>query len=322
MYTGNCTCNPAPDADLLGLGVRLGAYLQATAAVVGLHLSPEDAPQEAWMQVFTVAPILALALKYTLQRAVSNALFLSTTYLAFPQMITLGPGLWLPKPFKHVLLAWLTLGVLLYTFGLIFWFWVYGYQRCCDGSTVYAFIGARVEAFSGWFRIFAIAPSALMLLSLPALITAMFALKQALELPDAGPAQPSFSGYQGAQRVQPGSGSCQGSVWRRFVYSWARRDNPNPYSHADGSGRVSTALFVLPLLAFSVAGTELTLHWNGITDVYALAGTGQLVPLLVGAGALLKALYFALGERCGAAVRPSRSDPSGTSSFSQPSPMV
>lgn len=58
--------------------------------MVGLHLRPDEAPQEAWAQVFTVAPILALSLKYTLQRTVSNALFLSTTYLAFSQMITLG----------------------------------------------------------------------------------------------------------------------------------------------------------------------------------------------------------------------------------------
>ncbi len=201
-----------------------------------------------------------------------------------PHPPSAGPGLWLPSPFRHLLLAWLILGVLVYTFGLILWFWVMGYERCCDGSVVYAFIGGRVEAFSSWFRPFAIAASSAMLVAIPLLITAMFALKQALELP-------------------PGRHSAPGrhdSVWRRFVL-WSGKHR----ALYDGTGHVSNTLFVLPLLAFSIAGTELTLFWNGITGVYSLAGTGQLVPLLVGVGALLKAFYFAWAER------PKRDPPTG-----------
>lgn len=201
-----------------------------------------------------------------------------------PHPPSAGPGLWLPSPFRHLLLAWLILGVLVYTFGLILWFWVMGYERCCDGSVVYAFIGGRVEAFSSWFRPFAIAASSAMLVAIPLLITAMFALKQALELP-------------------PGRHSAPGrhdSVWRRFVL-WSGKHR----ALCDGTGHVSNTLFVLPLLAFSIAGTELTLYWNGITGVYSLAGTGQLVPLLVGVGALLKAFYFAWAER------PKRDPPTG-----------
>lgn len=327
--------------------------MQAVAAVLGLQLRPDEAPQDAWMQVFTVAPILALSFKYALERAVSNALFLSTTYLAFSQMITLGgrgagrttrappsyhavrvqaqlampappsaaagvqvagsapgrrgwrhgaeradlppvfvpqvmraqvtrapppasagPGLWLPTPFEHLLLAWLIVGVLLFTFGLLVWFWAAGYKRCCDGSVVYAFVFMRVEAF-GWVRYFAIAVSSAMVLGIPLLITAMFALKQALE--------PALELGQQARR---------GSRWHSFVL-WSGRHR----KLYDGTGCVSKALFVAPLLAFSIAGTELTLRWNDIAGVYSLAGTGQLVPLLVGAGALLKALYFWWAER-------------------------
>lgn len=196
-------------------------------------------------------------------------------HAAGPSDTPTGPGLWLPRPFHHLALAWLILGVLFYTSGLILWFWALGYDRCCDGSVVYAFIGTRVQAFSGWFRIFAIVASSIMLAAIPVIITAMFALKQALELPQTR-----------------GGVARGGSTWRRFVL-WSGRHR----GLYDGTGRASTVLLVLPLLAFSIAGTELTLRWNGIPDVYSLAGTGQLVPLLVGAGALLKVAYFALAER-------------------------
>ena len=41
---------------------------------------------------------------------------------------------------------------------------------------------------------------------------------------------------------------------------------------------VSLVLF----LVLMALGCELTLSWNGLTDIYSLNSTGQLVPLMVG----------------------------------------
>ncbi|KAK4233847.1 hypothetical protein C8A03DRAFT_38407, partial [Achaetomium macrosporum] len=32
------------------------------------------------------------------------------------------------------------------------------------------------------------------------------------------------------------------------------------------------------IFAYSILGVELTLYWNGATDVYSIATTGQLIP--------------------------------------------
>jgi hypothetical protein len=38
------------NADLLGLGVRIGTYLQVLSAIVNLKLDSHDAPGSAWLQ--------------------------------------------------------------------------------------------------------------------------------------------------------------------------------------------------------------------------------------------------------------------------------
>ncbi|RSL51125.1 hypothetical protein CEP54_011592 [Fusarium duplospermum] len=42
---------------------------------------------------------------------------------------------------------------------------------------------------------------------------------------------------------------------------------------------------------YCVLGIELTLYWNGVTDVYSVRTTGQLIPLAIGACGLAQFLY-------------------------------
>lgn len=51
-------CLNVADADLLGLGVRIGSYLGAFSAIINLRLDADDAPGNAWLQVFTAVPLL------------------------------------------------------------------------------------------------------------------------------------------------------------------------------------------------------------------------------------------------------------------------
>lgn len=54
------------------------------------------------------------------------------------------------------------------------------------------------------------------------------------------------------------------------------------------------ALFMLLgcfALVYSVLGIELTLYWNGVTEVYSVRTTGQLIPLTIGACGLAQFLY-------------------------------
>lgn len=74
-------CYQGADADLLGLGVRIGTYLQVLSAILNLKLDTNDAPGGAWLQAFTAVPIMAFALKFVLQRTISNAMFLATAYI-------------------------------------------------------------------------------------------------------------------------------------------------------------------------------------------------------------------------------------------------
>ena len=47
-------------------------------------------------------------------------------------------------------------------------------------------------------------------------------------------------------------------------------------------------------LVYSVLGIELTLHWNGVTGVYSVGTTGQLIPLTIGLCGLLQIICLPL----------------------------
>lgn len=44
-------------------------------------------------------------------------------------------------------------------------------------------------------------------------------------------------------------------------------------------------------LVWSILAIELTIHWNNISDMYALDTTGQYVPLTIGLGGFVRLLY-------------------------------
>jgi hypothetical protein len=50
-------------------------------------------------------------------------------------------------------------------------------------------------------------------------------------------------------------------------------------------------------LIWSVIGIELMVHWNHISGVYVLGQTGQLIPLVIGIGSMIKTFYSINNER-------------------------
>jgi hypothetical protein len=44
-------CFQSADSELLGLGVRIGTYVQVLSAIINLKLDADDAPGGAWLQV-------------------------------------------------------------------------------------------------------------------------------------------------------------------------------------------------------------------------------------------------------------------------------
>lgn len=149
----DASCYFETDGDLLGLGVRIGTYLQALSAIANLKLDAEDAPGSAWVSVFTVVPIMALALKYVLQGVISNGMFLATAYIGWVQLLIMPSVLLMPAIRCFKLLVALMYTAILFTTGLLLWYWAVGYERLelqgCGKTT--AFFFAQVPAF-GWFR--------------------------------------------------------------------------------------------------------------------------------------------------------------------------
>ena len=50
-------------------------------------------------------------------------------------------------------------------------------------------------------------------------------------------------------------------------------------------------LIAIALFAYSIAAVELIIKWNSISGVYNIKSTGQVIPLVIGAGAFLKVMF-------------------------------
>lgn len=51
------------------------------------------------------------------------------------------------------------------------------------------------------------------------------------------------------------------------------------------------------ILIYSTVAIELTLIWNGITDIYTVASTGMIIPFIAGICLLLNILYTLCKEK-------------------------
>lgn len=60
---------------------------------------------------------------------------------------------------------------------------------------------------------------------------------------------------------------------------------------SEGSPGVLSLLIGMVVMALFIIAIELTIYWNGIIDVDSCGSVAQLIPLVVGVGALCKILY-------------------------------
>ncbi|KAI9854684.1 MAG: hypothetical protein M1824_006636 [Vezdaea acicularis] len=61
-------------------------------------------------------------------------------------------------------------------------------------------------------------------------------------------------------------------------------------------GDIMSTLVTTFAVVWTILAMELTIIWNGITGVYVLNTTGQLIPFVIGLGGLLKTLYEIFSE--------------------------
>jgi hypothetical protein len=106
------------------------------------------------VQCFTAVSILAFALKFVLQGAISNGMFLATAYIGWMQLLIQPAVLLLPAVRCLKLLVLLISASVLFAFSVLLWYFIDGYERLEDAAAcgaTQAFFFARVDAF-GWFR--------------------------------------------------------------------------------------------------------------------------------------------------------------------------
>lgn len=250
-------CFQSADGELLGLGVRIGTYLQVFSAIINLKLDADDAPGGAWLQAgppaarvaprpfphmadpspsppllqcFTAVSILAFALKFVLQGTISNGMFLATAYIGWMQLLILPAVLLLPAVRCLKLLVLLISVSVLFAFSLLLWYFIKGYQRLEDvaacGATQ-AFFFARVDNAFGWFRWLNVGILGAAAAGYLALLTMV------------GPS----TSFSRALRA-----SC------RRALKWP----------------LSVMSVLLTLWAILIIGCELTISWNDVPDVYSL----------------------------------------------------
>jgi hypothetical protein len=105
------------------------------------------------VKVFTAVTIQAFALKFILQRAISNAIFLATSYVGYMQLLIFPAVLLLPSIRCLRLLVVMIMASISFTLGVVLYYWAAGYRRlvvpgCPDTQ---AFFFSKVDAY-GWFR--------------------------------------------------------------------------------------------------------------------------------------------------------------------------
>ena len=61
--------------------------------------------------------------------------------------------------------------------------------------------------------------------------------------------------------------------------------------------RAMIQYFNYGVIVWSILAIELIIYWNSISDVYDISSTGQVIPLSVGFGSLIKNLYSLFFQR-------------------------
>ncbi|KAI1771182.1 hypothetical protein F4818DRAFT_214811 [Hypoxylon cercidicola] len=264
------TCEIAGHADVYGLGIRLGFYLHWYGGLLAGWLAPDEVPQMRWtLGLFVAATFASLV-------ALRDALAAPETYVALlflvgsalyivPQCLfgALGflGGRW-ALPIRTVqpprrptpLLLWAALATAELAFMLWFWLRRVPALGAADPCARYGFMFAKIPLDSHGFLVFHASLAAVMILSF------LSEADQERISMDAVPTVVSDAAL-------------------RFRYA-------RIYLLVN-----LTELFVTAVVTTAI---EVSIAWNGIRGVGSVDTTAQLIPLLAGAGAILRIFYVFL----------------------------
>ncbi|KAK0645720.1 hypothetical protein B0T16DRAFT_411807 [Cercophora newfieldiana] len=255
-------CTFQGNADIYGLGIRLGIYLQAFSITVATLFNQDSLLEKLSFGngLFQFALTVGLLIETTKTdefRAVEAALVvllalcssyqapLKDTIKGFRESAASGElRQWIMRFAVPVSRAIVELILLVYSV----WFWFVGLDRLAHSAecTTYAFFFARVDLY-GWFRTLGKVYVVLELFSQVVLQVAFLAVRRQESEGGIGPPFSSSS-------------------------SW--------YSKFFGVNRILLTLFF-------ILSVELMARWNRITEISSLNSVGQLVAFLVGMNGVL-----------------------------------
>jgi len=267
-------CLRKGDADILGLGVRIGMYL-STFGLLGTCCKNKCLKDIKDTLISTLPLAVSLMAVFTEQAVagtVSDFGLLAGFYVLGVYWLAMAvPLSWYVKEARENddvvpgLTAFIACALNLWVQILQLWFWASGYKRMQSTAcgTTYAFALVRVEAY-GPFRIFVLVVSgiALLLASLNIVPFMLYAVTGMV------------------QHIM---------VWSLFLL--ASDDEAEAkiraLSLAEAQRRNMTIVWcALPLvvinLAINIAGAELTISWNQMDEVKTLSGTGQVLAFVSG----------------------------------------
>ncbi|KAI5792541.1 hypothetical protein DFH27DRAFT_527299 [Peziza echinospora] len=272
-------CGFEGDADMYGLGIRIGYYIQWVATVFAAYFTPKVVSGAFEANAIFNIGMLAGLVYTTIAR--------DDMYVVEPIMVlgfSVGGaivGLLDPKNVHdaknlHSLRARLVhlagTGALSLPL-LIYWIWYsfYGMDTMaynnCSTST---FFIVKINIWATWFRVFmkvATIMSIVGLFSLAVGVVVAYRIKSG-ELPHGG-SDVGGPGITGAPRLRPSASTPRLS---RTTTALALRARPSK----------TQFIVVIISLAICALSVELSITWNNIEGVNILGATGQLIPMAIG----------------------------------------
>ncbi|KAI1496884.1 hypothetical protein F5X99DRAFT_47445 [Biscogniauxia marginata] len=260
------TCSVEGNADMYGVGIRLGFYLNWFAGILANVIAAEEIETSRYaFSCFIAATFIALVVQTaqgtltTLDMYIVLLLCFGYFFFLIPTFlwrlftcfdVTLDPTRW-PRAragaFYHVVHGLLLLAVAAFQL----WFWIVEASTTSECS-YYGFLFARLEISATALRDTNIAFQALIVLI------------------------------------------CAGILVAQIIGTFSLREQPTIQIPERRKTLLRTiyAILLFTVASIVTAATELTIAWNKVTGVNTLDSAGQLIPFLVGLGIMGRVLYL------------------------------
>jgi hypothetical protein len=275
-------CRIAADADVLGLGVRLGLYLQLLSnTLVGIP-RPNEATESLIPTSFFLTGFVVAVIYSVVRGDYPPSAEINCTY--YPILVLGIAHTWMFK--KSLSRWWGALLHILYvaTSGLNVWFWfkavgMISPAQCMEPRVFFFANFSAVGKIRVFFRIASVAscviPLVVEVIFLKNFVKAAIA-KRRQELPISTTNVP-------VETTEPGQRGTVGSD-RDISFTDILRDAKN-------SGAIIATGGIL-YLAFFVIAVELQIAWNHLDGVDSIQTTGQIIPLVIGGFSFIRSGYM------------------------------